>query len=168
MKKRVIKIILNIVGIIFYGLAFGGFFMRYIFAWIEGVGLVGEYYGWQLALNFDGMPQTLGTLFPFLAVITALIYGVVVLIIKLARLHKEPKPIKHGLFRALSIAFLYLLCAGVITLFLTLSTHNILGLQKPDEVAGYFMGNGPYFTGYFSLLGGLTMFITESGLIKDE
>ena len=66
------------------------------------------------------------------------------------------------------IALLYLLCAGVITMFLSLSTHNILGLQKPDDVAGYYMGNGPYLTAYFSLLGGLIMFICESGLIKDK
>ena len=166
-KRKVVKLILNGVGIILYAVSFIGFFLKYIYVWIEGEGILGQYYGWQLALNFEGMPQTLGTLFPLLAVLTALIYSIVLFFIKLKNLKKEPKEPKGGVMRVMLIATLYLLCAGVVTMFLCLSTHNILGLQKPDDVCGYFMGYGPYVTGYFALLGGLTMFICESGLIKE-
>lgn len=166
-KRKVVKLILNGVGILLYIISFIGFFLKYIYVWIEGIGILGQYYGWQLALNFEGMPQTLGTLFPFVAVLTALIYAVVIFIIKLKNLKKEPKEAKGGLVKVLLLATLYLGAAGIITMFLCLSTHNILGLQKPDDICGYYMGYGPYLTGYFALLGGLTMFISESGLIKE-
>ena len=165
-KRKLIKIILNGAGLALYLVAFISFFLTWVYAYIAGAGVAGAYKGYELALNFDGIPQNLGTLFPLLFVLGALIYALIALIKKLANLKKEPKEQTSSPFKVLLLGAFFIICAGIITLFLSLSSLNMLNLSS-KKYGGYYLGIGAYLTAYTSLVGGLIMFITESGLIKD-
>ena len=165
--NRKAKLIINIIAVLVYIAAFVGFFLEFIYGWILGIGNVGSYYGWQLALNFEGMPQNLATLFPMLVVIGTIIYGIIAIIKKIRGLKKEPKEGKGGVLRPM-LSFVFFILCPLISLFLCLATRNILDLPLPKRYGGYYMGFGPYLVGYSMLIGGLMMFITESGIFKDK
>ena len=165
--SRKAKLIVNIIATLVYVAAFVGFFLEFIYGWILGIGSVGRYYGWQLALNFEGMPQNFATLFPMLVVVGTIIYGIIAIIKKIAGLKKEPKESKGGALKPM-LAFICFIIFPLISMFLCLATRNILDLPLPKNYGGYYMGFGPYLVGYSMLIGGLMMFITESGIFKDK
>lgn len=166
MNKK-IKLILNIIEVLLFLAAFIGFFLQYVVGWILGIGVVGEYKGYELALNFDGAPQNLGTLVPLLMVLGILIYAIIMLIKRIINLKKAPKLPKGGALRPLLSAIFFVLFPLII-LFLSLSTVDVLGLASPKNYGGYYMGAGPYIVAYCSLVGGLMLFITESGIFKEK
>ena len=172
-KGKKVKLILNIVGLVLYLGALLGFLFPYVMVRIYNVrtqqfdGM--DYLGWQLALNFDGTWKNLGTLFPLVSVLAAFIFALIFLVKKIARRKDlEPKVYKYPALRLTFIALLFVFMAGLITMFLALSSVNIAAPHVNKPYQGHFLGIGAYFTAYCSLLGGLVMFITESGLIKDQ
>ena len=171
-KGKKAKLILNIFGLALYLGALLGFLFPYVMVRIYNVrtqqfdGM--DYYGWQLALNFDGTWKNLGTLFPLLSVLAAFILSFIFLIKKIKYRNKDAKPYKHPTLRLTIVSLLFIFMAGLITMFLCLSAVNIAAPHVNKPYQGHFLGLGAYFTAYCSLLGGLVMFIAESGLIKDK
>ena len=163
MNRKKAKIIVNAVGIALLIGAGVGFLLPYV---LVRVGYTGnaDYLGWQLALNFDGFPQNLGTLFPLIFVVVGLVYGVIALIKKIKGLKAEPKEGKGGL--KMLVGGLFVIC-GIINLFLCLASVDIAAPYQNTAYAGHYLGIGAYLTAYFSLIGGLVMFVSESGIIKD-
>ena len=169
MKGRKAKLILNIVGAVLYLGALLGFLFPYVLVRIYNVRTQKfdgtDYLGWQLALNFDGSWKNLGTLVPLLSVLAAFVLAIIGLIIRIKNYKKDVET-KNSTVKILIYAFLYVGLAGLITMFLALSSVNIAAPHVNKPYQGHFLGLGAYFTAYCSLLGGLTMFICDSGLIK--
>lgn len=170
-KKVKAKIFINIAGLVMYLGALLGFLFPYVMVRIYNVrtqqfdGM--DYYGWQLALNFDGTWKNLGTLIPLVSVAVAFVVSLILLIKKIKRLKKEELPKPGGVGKVILYGLLFIGFAGLVTLFLALSSVNIAAPHVNKPYQGHFLGFGAYFTAYLSLLGGLAMFITESGIIKE-
>lgn len=165
--NKITKLILNIIVIILYGVAFVSFFTDFIYVWILGIGKAGSYKGYEVALNFDGMPTNLATLGPLLLILGTLIYAIVILIIRLITYKKAPKESKGGTLRPLLSATFFVIFP-IVSMFLCLSTFDVLQLPAPKRYGGYYMGTGPYLAAYFPLVGGLILFIIESGIFGDK
>lgn len=165
--NRKVKLVLNIVTVLLFALSFIGFFLQFIYGWILGIGIVGNYKGYELALNFDGFPENLATLVPLLAALSFLIFSIVILIKKIVNFKKAPKEAKGGALKPLLISLFFVLLP-LICFFLCLSTYDVLGLPKPKRYGGYYMGPGPYLVGYPMLVAGLITFINESGIFKEK
>jgi len=166
MNRKVIKLILNAVSIVIFGVALAGFFIRWVYVFIQGAGVQGQNIGLEVALNFGGFPQNLCGLFPLVYVAACLVFAIVMLIKRLVALKKEPKEATGGALRGVLAAVFFALC-GIISMFLCLSIHSIMNIAEPKAYGGYYLGEGAYVTAYTCLVGGLLMFINESGLIKD-
>ena len=171
MKGRKAKLIVNIVGVVLYLGALLGFLFPYVLVRIYNIRTQQfdgtDYLGWQLALNFDGTWKNLATLVPLLSVLIAFVFAIIGLIIRIKN-YKKGVEVKNNTVKILLYAFLYIGMAGLITMFLVLSTVNIAAPHVNKPYQGHFLGMGAYFTAYLSLLGGLTMFICDSGLIKGQ
>lgn len=164
MNKKA-KLIISIIATTLYGTAAVSFFFDFIYVWIVGIGKAGSYKGYEVALNFDGMPTNLGTLFPMLVVFGTFIYGIIAVIKNIKYLKKEPKKQKksHPLLCAIFFALFPL-----ITFFCALSTSAMLNLPTPKRYGGYYMGIAVYLVAYCTIVGGLMFFLTESGIFTQK
>ena len=165
--SKLTKLILNIVVIAFYTVALVSFFTDFIYVWILGIGKVGSYKGYEVALNFDGMPTNLATLGPLLLILGSLIYAIVILIKRIINYNKPPKELKSSVIRPLMIAIIFVMLP-ITSMFLCLSTFDILQLPAPKRYGGYYMAVGPYLAAYFPLVGGLMFFIIQSGIFPEK
>ena len=165
--NKTAKLILNIVALILYGVSLVSFFTKFIYVWVLRAGELGAYKGYELAFNFDGMPQNLGTLFPLLVVVGTFIFSIIALIKKIATFKKAPKERKGGSIRPLMCAIFFVLFP-LITFFLSLSTFYILNLPAPKKYGGYYMGVGPYLVAYCTLIGGIILFAIQSGIFDNN
>ena len=165
--SKLTKLILNIIVIILYGVAFVSFFTDFIYVWILGIGKAGSYKGYEVALNFDGMPANLATLGPLLLILGTFIYAIITLIIRIANYKKAPKENKSNTLKPL-LSALFFVIFPITSMFLCLSTFDILQLPAPKRYGGYYMAVGPYLAAYFPLVGGLIFFIIQSGIFADK
>lgn len=164
MNKKV-KLIVNIIATLLFGASFISFFTDFVYVWILGIGNMGGYKGYEIALNFDGFPTNIGTLIPLLTSLGIFAFGIYIIIKDLITLKREPKKDKkyHPLLSALFFALFPL-----ITFFCVLSTSAMLNLPAPKRYGGYYMAPSIYIVAYCSIVGGLMFFITESGIFMKK
>lgn len=165
--NKLTKVILNLIAIALYAVAFISFFTDFIYVWILGIGKAGSYKGYEVALNFDGMPSNLATLGPLLLILGTLVFAIIVFIKRLATYKKAPKESNGGTLKPL-LSALFFVIFPLVSMFLCLSTFDILQLPAPKRYGGYYMGTGPYLAAYLPVVGGLILFIIQSGIFKDK
>ena len=160
MSKKT-KLIFNIITTALYIAGLVTFFTDYVYVWILGIGKAGSYKGYEVALNFDGMPTNLGTLFPLLFILGCSVFGIITVIKDLAGLKKEEVKGKkhHPLLCAIFFGLF-----SLVSFFLLLSTFAMLNLPAPKRYGGYYLGISVYIAAYGTLIGGVLFFVTESGI----